>query len=141
LARKQHKYAGASASISTDLDAGRIAEICEDAARQAETVQTMVRLEESKPGRLVYSVRNRLTGGRVEFMTFAVSVTDGNAPRRLATRILTYKVKRQWILVVPLPWRMMAWGNYKKFMNGLADGIRAADPRATARIVEMTGSA
>ena len=141
MARKQHKYASASASISTNLELTRIALICEDAAKRAETIQAMVRLEESKPGRLIYSVRNRLTGGRVEFMTFAVAVKEGGGLRQLATRILTYKVKRQWVFVVPLPWQMIAWGNYKKFMYGLADGIRAADPRATTKVIELTRSA
>jgi hypothetical protein len=101
----------------------------------------MVRLEESKPGRLVYSIRNRLTGGRIEFMTFAVAVKEGGGLRQLATRVLTYKVKRQWFFVIPLPWQMIAWCNYKKFMYGLAEGIRAADPRATTNVIELTRSA
>ncbi len=135
---KRHKYAGASASISTSLDADRIAEIAEQAAKQAETIQVMVRLEESTPGRLVYSARNRMLGGRVEFMTFDAKLKEAQGARTVETAILSYKQKRQYILgIIPLPWQMLAWSNYKKFMNALATGIKGADAAAHANVVEL----
>jgi hypothetical protein len=134
---KRHKHAKASASISTGLDAGRIALVAEQAAKQAETIQVMLRLEESTPGRLVYSARNRLVGGLVEFMTFEVAMKESNGTRTVKTRILTYKQQRQWIFVVPLPWQMLAWSNYKKFMYALVSGIKAGDARAQANVVEL----
>jgi hypothetical protein len=137
---RRHKYAGASASISTSLDPGRIAEIAEQAAKQAETLQVMMRLEESTPGRLVYSARNRVVGGRIEFMTFEATLKESQGTRTVKTRILTYKQKRQWILVIPLPWRMMAWSNYKKFMYSLATGIKAADATAQTNVIELAQS-
>jgi hypothetical protein len=137
---RRHKYAGASASISTSLDPGSIAEIAEQAAKQAETLQVMMRLEESTPGRLVYSARNRVVGGRIEFMTFETTLKESQGARTVKTRILTYKQKRQWILVIPLPWQMMAWSNYKKFMYSLATGIKAADATAQTNVVELAQS-
>lgn len=134
---KRHKHAGASASITTTLDAGRIAQIAEEAAKQVETLQVMMRLEESTPGRLVYSARNRVLGGHIEFMTFDITLKELNGTRTAKTRILTYKQKRQWILVIPLPWRMLAWSNYRKFMYALAAGVTAADARADANVVEL----
>jgi hypothetical protein len=135
---KRHRYAGASASITTNLDAGRIAQIAEQAAKEAETLQVMVRLEESTPGRLVYSARNRVVGGRIEFMTFEVGLKASNGSQTVKTRILTYKQKRSWILFIPLPWQMIAWGNYKKFMHALASGIKAGDASAKSRVLEVT---
>jgi hypothetical protein len=137
---KRHKYAGASASISTGLDAERIAQISEQAAKQAETLQVSLRLEESTPGRLVYSARNRVVGGRIEFMAFEVVLKESNGARIVKTRILNYKQKRQWILVIPLPWRMLAWNNYKSFMHALASGIEAADTTAQASVVELAAA-
>lgn len=134
---KRHKYAGASASVATSLDAARIARIAEEAAKEAETVGVMVRLEESTPGRLVYSLRNRVVGGRVEFMTFALTLKDENDHRTVRTRILSYKQKRSWIFVIPLPWQMLAWSNYKNFMYTLAAGIKSADASAQTHIVEL----
>ena len=110
---RTHKYAQASAVVTTGLETAHIAQLCEAAAKKAETIDVIIRLEESSPGRLVYSARNRLTGGRVEFMTFQVALQEEQGHRKLSTRILTYKVKRQWILIVPLPWQMIAWNRYK----------------------------
>lgn len=137
---RRHKHAGASASISTNLDAGSIAQIAEQAAKEAETLQVIVRLEESSPGRLVYSARNRVVGGRIEFMTFEVVLKEDNGIRTVKTRILSYKQKRQWILIIPLPWRMLAWGNYKAFMYFLANRIRQADAAAKTDVAELTGA-
>jgi hypothetical protein len=54
------------------------------------------------------------------------------------TRILTYKQKRQRIMgIIPLPWQMLAWSNYKKFMHALATGIKGADAAARTTIVEL----
>lgn len=134
---KRHKHAGASASASTSLDPGRVARIAEQAAKEAETLQVMMRLEESTPGRLVYSARNRVLAGRVEFMTFDVTLRETKGTRTVQTRILSYKQKRQWVLIIPLPWQMLAWGSYKRFMYALADGIKQADPAARANVVEL----
>ena len=133
----RHKYAGATASISTNLDAKDVAQIAEQAAKHAETLQVMLRLEESTPGRLVYSARNRVMGGRVEFMTFEVTLREDNGARTAKTRILRYKQKRSWILIIPLPWQMMAWSNYKNFMYALASGIKLKDATATANVIEL----
>jgi hypothetical protein len=133
----RHKYAGASASISTGLDPERIAQIAEQAAKESETLQVMLRLEESKPGWLVYSARNRVLGGHVEFMTFDVRLKEGQGSRIVTTRILSYKQRRQWIFIVPLPWQMLAWSTYKKFMYTLATRIKAADAVARTNVVEL----
>ncbi len=134
---KRHKYAGASAAIATRLDPGTIAQISEQAAKEAETLQVMVRLEESTPGRLVYSARNRVLGGRIEFMTFDVTLRENKGTRTVKTRILSYKQKRQWIFIIPLPWQMLAWSNYKKFMYSLATGINGADAAAQTNVIEL----
>jgi hypothetical protein len=135
---KRHKYAGAAASILTELDPGRIAQIAEQAAKQAESLQVTVRLEESTPGRLVYSARNRILGGRVEFMTFDVTLNEEKGMRTVKTRILTYKQKRQRIMgIIPLPWQMLAWSNYRGFMHALAAGLKGADAAAQTQVVEL----
>ncbi|HZU80347.1 MAG TPA: hypothetical protein VE991_10570 [Acidimicrobiales bacterium] len=134
---KQHKYARASATVKTRLDASTIAEVAEQAAKQAESIQVMVRLEESAPGRLVYSSRNRVVGGVVEFMTFEVTMKENADGRVVSTRILRYKQKRQWLIVIPLPWQMVAWGTYKKFMYGFVNGIKAQDSQAATKVVEL----
>jgi hypothetical protein len=136
---KRHKHAGASASIETSLDAAEIAQLCESAAKHAETLQVLIRLEESTPGRLVYSARNRVVGGRVEFMTFDVRLQDREQQRLVTTRIISYKQRRSWILFIPLPWQMMAWTNYRKFMYGLTESIRTVDARSTSRVAEQVG--
>lgn len=136
---RRHKYAGASASITTQLDAARVAEISEEVARGVENIGVIVRLEESKPGRLVYSVRNRIVAGRIEYMTFEVTLREAASAYQVKTKILTYKMKRNWILVVPLPWQMLGWGIYKRFMYQFADGVTRADPGARASVVELAG--
>lgn len=133
----RHKYAGASASISTHLNPEAIAQIAEHAAKEAESLQVMVRLEDATPGRLVYSARNRMLGGHVEFMTFDVVLKETEGTRTANTRILTYKQKRQWILIIPLPWQMVAWGTYKKFMYALTSGIKTADAEARTNVREF----
>ncbi|HUY10036.1 MAG TPA: hypothetical protein VMW80_11450 [Candidatus Dormibacteraeota bacterium] len=138
---RTHKYAGASAQISTGLDPTEIAALCEAAAKSSETIQALIRLEESKPGRLVYSIRNRVLGGRVEFMTFEVTMQPAGEGKRVRTRILTYKQKRQWILVIPLPWQMIAWNNYKRFMYALSEQISLRDSRAQTNVVEIASAA
>lgn len=135
---KRHKHAGASVSIATTLDAERIAQIAEQAAKQSESIQIMMRLEESTPGRLVYSVRNRVVGGRIEFMTFDVTLKENGGTRAVKTRILTYKQRRQWILIVPLPWRMQGWSSYRSFMYTLAAGVKQADGSARATVTELS---
>jgi hypothetical protein len=134
---KRHKHAGASVTIETELGADRIAALCEDTARKVENVGVQVRLEDSKPGRLVYSVRNRLMGGRIEFMTFAVTLTESGGRHQVKTKILTYKMKRQWILIIPMPWQMQGWPIYRKFMHSLKAAVEAADGAASAQVVEL----
>jgi hypothetical protein len=138
---KAHKHAGASASISTTLDAGKIAELAENAAKQAETIQVMIRLEESTPGRLIYSARNRLVRGAIEFMTFEVTLGGGNEARIVRTRILSYRQRRQWIFIIPLPWQMLAWNNYRSFMHELTESIQRNDVSARINVVELTQAA
>jgi hypothetical protein len=78
-----------------------------------------------------------VVGRHVEFMTFDVALKDENGTRTVKTRILSYKQQRSWILVVPLPWRMLAWSNYKKFMYTLAAGIKSIDAAAQTDVVEL----
>lgn len=136
MARKRHKYAGASAVVTTTCTTDRIADLVEEAAKRSGNLQVMMRLEVSEPGRLVYSVRNRITGGRIEFMTFEVLCEEVDGHRRVSTRILSYKVKRNWVLFVPLPWQMIAWRNYRGFMYSLRDLVAAEDARAESSVVE-----
>jgi hypothetical protein len=138
---KAHKHAGATASISTALDASRIAELAENAAKQAETIQVMIRLEESSPGRLVYSARNRLLGGMAEFMTFEVRLSGDSDAHSVRTQILSYKQKRQWIFLIPLPWQMLGWGNYRNFMRGLTESIKKVDSSAQTSVIEFAQAA
>lgn len=137
---KRHKHAGASATVTTTIDSARIADIAEVAAKQAETLQVMIRLEEAKSGRLVYSARNRVVGGRIEFMTFEVTLTEDNGVQHVRTKILNYKQKRQWIFIIPLPWHMMAWGNYKAFMYSLVRGVQAEDAGARTTVAELASA-
>ena len=136
----KHKYADASESLTSTLDSDHIAELCEEAARRSETLQALVRLEEAQPGRLVHSVRSRITAGRVELMTFSVTLRDTDGLHHVTTRILRYKVKRQWILVIPLPWQMIAWGIYKGFMYELERNVRVADPMVQTSVIEIAGA-
>jgi hypothetical protein len=133
---KRHKHASASASVSTRLEPAKVAEIAEAAAKQAETIQVSVRLEQSAPGRLVYSARNRLVGGAVEFMTFEVTLKETDGVRNVRTRILTYKQVRNWVFVIPLPWRMVAWSTYRSFMYSLVSGITRHDATAKSNVLE-----
>lgn len=123
--------------MSTGLDVETIAQIAEQAAKEAETLQVMIRLENSTPERLVYSARNRISGGRVELMTFEVALKEDYGIRTVRTRILRYRQKRQWVLVVPLPWQMLAWSNYRGYMHALATNIKAEDSSAETSVVEL----
>lgn len=136
---RRHKYAAASASITTQLEAASVAGVAEEVARGIENFGVILRLEESKPGRLVYSVRNRLAAGRIEYMTFEVCLREAVGAYEVTTRILTYKMKRNWVLVVPLPWQMLGWGVYKRFMYEFANGVARLDPGARTRVVELAG--
>lgn len=131
-----HKYAGASATITTKVEPGQIVGLSEKAAKRSESVDAMIRLDSSSPERLVYSIRNRVTGGRIHFMTFEVTVCNKGDDREITTSILKYRVTRTWVLVVPMPWRMVAWRDYRSFMFKLAEEVRAADPEATVRVSE-----
>ena len=132
----RHKYADASVAIATSLDAQRISQLCEEAAKQSETLHSLVRLEEVQPARLVYSVRSRMTGGFVEFMTFEVTLRESDGRRDVRTRLLRYKVKRQW----PMPWQMVSWVIYRNFMYALEAGVREVDPGAKTNVVELVGA-
>jgi hypothetical protein len=137
---KRHKHASASATVTTHLDPSTIAKVAELAAKEAESLQVMVRLEESTPGRLIYSTRNRVVGGRVEFMTFEVTLKESDDNRTINTRILRYKQKRQWFIVIPLPWQMIGWGTYRKFMYGFVSGLKAEDPQAVTSVIEAAAA-
>jgi hypothetical protein len=134
---QKHRYAGASALITTKLDSSRIGELSELAAKRSETLEVLISLEESTHGRFLYSARNRMTGGRIVYMKFEVSVREVSSLRSVKTRILSYKVNRTWLIVVPLPWQMTAWKNYRDFMYALAEGIKSADPEAKTAVTEI----
>jgi hypothetical protein len=135
MTKRPHKFELASCSITTQLDPATIAKLCEIAAKHSETIDTMARLEESSLGRLVYSLRNRLVGGRVEFMTFQVVLREENGRQQVETCILKYKLKRSW----PFPWEMIAWKSYRNFMQALVAEVKTADPDADTSIVEIVG--
>jgi hypothetical protein len=137
---KPHKHAKASAVIKTKLSSSNVAEIAARTAEQAQSIQQMVRLEESKPGELTFSVRNRVLAGVVEFMTFDVAMTSDQegGMSTVRTHIASYRQGRQTILFIPIaPAQMHGWASYKRFMYGLANEIRTQDPTATATVSEV----
>ena len=134
---RTHKYAGAYLAFTTDLEVPRIADLCSSAAKSAENLQVNIRLEESSPGRLVYSVRNRFTGGHVEFMTFDVTLTETDGVRHGRTHILRYKMQRSW----PGPWKMMGCNSYKHFVHALETTIKTEGETARTEVVEIVQKA
>lgn len=134
-----HRFAGAHAMARTRLSSKEIVEICETAAKNSETLQFEIRLEVSNPGQLIYSVRNRVLGGRMEIMTFEVTLQSSNEVHVLKTKLLTYKVVRNWFLFFPLPWQMVGWSVYKNYMKSLMDGVSSHDGQATVEVVQIPG--
>jgi len=130
-----HKYAKASCSILTVLDRETITALCDEAAVQAQSVQLKFHRADNVSGALQYIVRTRIGGvGKLgEKMTILVSLSDTNGQTSVKTSIARYTLQRSW----PLPWQMIAWGNYKKFMNTVALLVKSRDARCTSTIVEM----
>jgi hypothetical protein len=132
---KTHKYAKASCTVLTALDTEMIAHLCDEAAAQAESVQFKIHRADNGSNALHYIVKTRIGGvGKAgEKMEILVSVSDTNGQTSVKTSIARYTLQRSW----PFPWQMLAWGNYKKFMNTLTLLIKSKDAGCTSKIVEM----
>jgi len=136
LARpKSHKYANASCTIRTGLGREEITALCDEAAVQAQSVQFTIRRTDDRPGLVVYTVRTRIggIGQRGEVMKIQVDFADMNGQTGVKTSIAGYTLKRSW----PLPWQMLAWSNYRKFMTTLALLVKSSDASCTTTIVEL----
>lgn len=131
-----HKNQHASVRVDTGLSLERIGELCAATAEESKTVDHLIRLEESKPGRLAFSVRTRITGGRVEVMVFQVLCKQNGDRVQMSTHISSFKTRRQYIIVIPLPKQLIGWGAYKRFMYNLAKNIEGADNNARASVME-----
>lgn len=136
---RSHKYAQASCKITTTLSRDDIRMLCDGAAEQAQSPQFSVRREDDRPEFLVYKIRTRIggVGKRGEKMTFRVDLADREDSTLIKTSILNYTLQRSW----PMPWQMVAWGNYKKFMNTLVLLVSSRDASCTTSVVESAANA
>jgi hypothetical protein len=132
-----HKYSGASVLVESELSAQRLAEICTDAAEVSGVTGQFIRLEEAKPNQLIFSVRSRTTGGRVELMTFRVSHSEDADWHSMESKISSFETSRQRVLgLIPLPKILVGYKPYKKFMTEFAASVKDEDPSAITSIVE-----
>lgn len=132
---KSHKYAQASCTIGTRLGREEITALCDEAAVQAQSVQFAIRRTDDRPGVVVYTVLARIggIGKRKEKMKIQVDFADMSGQTVVKTSIAAYTLQRSsW----PLPWQMLAWSNYKKFMTTLALLVKSRDDSCTTTIVE-----
>lgn len=131
-----HKNAGASVSIESALPGDQLGQIAANAVEKSGNVGQFVRLEESKSNQLTFSVRSRTSGGRVELMTFKVSLSSSGSRQRMVSAITSYKTKRKFIMgIIPLPKILLGFRPYQNFMQEFAVAVQAADPSAVTNVV------
>jgi hypothetical protein len=130
---KPHKKVGRSIQVASTLPAAELADLCKQAAQQS---SELVRLEEAKPGMLVFTVRSRLLRGQTQFMTFEVRLASQDGKRTMTSRILRYKIRQQKLLyLVPLePAHMLGLTSYEQFMERFGELARGADPEASVAV-------
>lgn len=131
---KPHKHARASCTVITRMSREEIPVVCDEAAVQAQSVQFSIQRTDSRPELLVYKIRTRIGGfGKGgDKMTFHVELADHDGQTRITTKIINYTQQRSW----PFPWQMVAYSNYKKFMNTLAMIISSRDANSTTSPAE-----
>jgi hypothetical protein len=130
---RPHKDHDLSMDIRTKLPDGRIAALCQDAGRNAMVMfGSSIRIQESTPGRLVFSVHG--PGGIVELMTFEVSVQGD--PARLTTRIRSYKTRQETIFgFIPVGQKkILGLKNFRSFNEVLSHAVTSEDPTARVRL-------
>lgn len=126
---KPHKSAGRAIQITSSLPPERLADLCQQAAEESETT---IRLEDTKPEKLLFSVRGRMIGERTKYMTFEVRITSEDKGQVITSRILSYRTSQQKLLfLIPMgPSHMPALSSYEKFVGHLRALALDADPQA-----------
>jgi hypothetical protein len=130
---KPHKDADLGMIVETGLSSPKLAELCEQAARDARGALlsgTSIRLEEATPGKLIYSVRG--PAGLIEIMTFEVRVLEGDGRHRLSTHISTYQMSQDTIggFIPAGRKRMNGLKNFRSFNELVATAVQSDDPSA-----------
>ncbi|WP_433599407.1 hypothetical protein ACQPXH_27700 [Nocardia sp. CA-135953] len=133
---RRHKYADSHFAISTLLSADRFAEITKQVGDTTRMLGVgSVRFEGAERGRTNFSVRS--LSGFYELITFHIAIADTAYGSSGRSCIDTYKTTQQTYMFIPLsPKTMNGYSIYRKFMNAVAEAIRAEDPRAQVTISE-----
>lgn len=137
---KSHKHADDAIAVTSTLPPDRLAELCKQAADQSRgSIRRgahQIRLEHADPGCLVFSVRDRQIGGRMEYLSFEVTLAQHDGQQRMTSRIKTYKTQQPTMAgFIPAgPKSLVGLHTYREFMQRFGDLVKDADPAATATV-------
>ena len=109
-----HKHAGRGIEVVSGLPVKRLANLCKEAADQCQ-----IRLDEIKPGQMVFSVRSRLFPNKNRLMVFVVELSKDDERLVMRSRVVSYKARqRKFLLLIPMePKRMLGLDGYELFLR------------------------
>ena len=131
---KPHKYAGRAIEVVSALPADQLADICKGAAEQCK-----IRLDDAKPGKLVFSIRGLVRPSKNRLMIFEVRSSGNGDMQVMRSRILSYRTSQQKLLVIiPMePRKLVGLSIYDKFMERFGELARHADPAASVTVTDL----
>lgn len=128
---RPHKNALRAIEVVSTLPADQLAAICKDAAEQCK-----IRLDGTKSGRLVFSVRGMVRPSKNRLMIFEVRSSGNGDTQIMRSRILSYRTSQQkFLFFIPMePRKLVGLSVYDKFMERFRELARHADPEASVTV-------
>jgi len=134
MAKKPPKQAQSALRITTSLTPRRVADI----ATELTSEFNRVHLKGADEGVVHFSISSRLAE-RLESIAFDLVVAKEGGKTHGATKLVRYTWTRARVLLIPVsPKKIVAYGAYRAYMEGLAARIRVEDPSSSAAISEPT---
>jgi hypothetical protein len=117
----RHKHAGRGIEVVSDMPVERMANLCKQAADQCQ-----VRLDEIRPGQMIFSVRSRLFPDKNRLLAFVVELSLDGVQVVMRSRIISYKTRqRKLLLLIPLePRQMLGLDGYDRFLHRFDELLR-----------------
>ena len=128
---KPHKNAGRAIEVVSALPADQLVSICKDAADQCK-----IRLDDAKPGKLVFSVRGLVRPSKNKLMIFEVRLSGNGDKQVMTSRIMSYRTSQQkFLFFIPMePRKLVGLSVYDKFIERFGELSRHADPAASVAV-------
>jgi hypothetical protein len=128
---QRHKHAGRGIEVVSDLPVERMVNLCKQAADQC-----LVRLDEIRPGQMIFSVRSRLRPDKNRLMAFVVELSLDGAQVVMRSRIISYKTRqRKLLLLIPMESKtMLGLDGYERFMRCFGELVGEGDLEAVVRM-------